>query len=160
MCLKHGRMLSNTAMASFMGSGPGNQVIAVPAEFGNLLLNNEDDPSINDKMEISGALSQLSQDTDYSIKNAPLTTYVEHHKGNFPLWNYTSQQDTIVGKQKAVRIEGDASSDNLKAVIYLVLHDGDDGQDAYYLSYLANEKDYERFLPEFEEMVKSFRFEN
>ena len=77
-------------------------------------------------------------------------------KNNKPDFNITSEQDTIVGKEKAVRLEGNLTSMNITGVTYVVLHD----QDAYYLLYAANVNDYHKYLPEFEAMVKSFRFEN
>lgn len=109
-------------------------------------------------MEISGAYSELSQDTDYSIKNAPLATYVEYTKDNYPLLNYTSQQDTIVGKEKAVRIEGSKTdmSGNLSMLDYLVLHNNE----PYHFRYMANVNDYDEYLPEFEAMVRSVTFNN
>jgi hypothetical protein len=39
---------------------------------------------------------------------------------------------------------------------YLVLHNNE----PYHFRYIANVNDYEKFLPEFEEMVKSVKFDN
>jgi len=44
-----------------------------------------------------------------------------------------------------------------KNVIYLVnlvLHD----KDPYYLEYIANTKDFQKYLPQFEQMIKTFKF--
>ena len=63
-----------------------------------------------------------------------------------------------IGKQKAVKISANGTNEygNLRKVEYLLLHD----KDAYMLQYIANSKDYDKYLPEFEQMVKSFRFKN
>ena len=42
------------------------------------------------------------------------------------------------------------------AMSYFVMHD----DQPYYLNYIANAKDFEKYLPQFEQMVKSFKFVN
>lgn len=32
------------------------------------------------------------------------------------------------------------------------------GNQPYYIEYMANEKDYQKYLPQFEQIVKSFKF--
>jgi len=63
-----------------------------------------------------------------------------------------------IANEKAVKIsyKGTNESDSLKRVQYLVLHD----KDPYILQYMANSKDYDKYLPEFEAMVRSFKFVN
>jgi len=39
-------------------------------------------------------------------------------------------------------------------VAYLVLHD----KVPYYLEYIANTKDFQKYLPQFEQMIKTFKF--
>jgi len=146
---------SNTEMASLFGIGPSNQIIIVPSQFDNILFNsNKDGTLIYEKIYDSGAFSQFTQDNDYYIKNAPLTTYIKYLASKYPYLNITSQQDSIVGKEKAVKIEGSDNSGTIKLVIYLILHD----KEAYNLDYVANVNDFDKYLSEFEEMIKSFRF--
>ena len=74
----------------------------------------------------------------------------------FSIQNITSQQYTTVGNEKAVRIEGNESEQfgysNL--VLYLVMHD----KEPYIIHYRGTPEIYEKFLPDFEQMVKSLRF--
>lgn len=151
---------SNTATASFMGTGPVNYVISAPGEFGQILTDDaDDDRSYFEKLSEGGAIGEISQDTDYNLKNAPLQAYVKYRvdqQGDN--WNVTSMDNGTIGKQKAVKISANGTNDDsdLRKVEYAVLHDND----AYFLLYAANVKDYDKYLPEFEQMVKSFRFKN
>jgi len=151
---------SNTGMASLLGSGPVNYVISAPGEFGQIIAQNaDDDRSYFEKLSDGGAIGEISQDTNYNLKNAPLDAYVKYRidqQGSN--WNVSSMDNGTIGKQKAVKISanGTNESDNLRKVEYLVLHD----KDAYSLLYAANVKDYDKYLPDFEQMVKSFRFKN
>jgi hypothetical protein len=74
----------------------------------------------------------------------------------YPYLSFVSQTDSIVDKEKAVKLEGHDNSKIIKLSIYVILHDNE----AYNLDYVANEKDYDKYLSDFEEMVKTFRFEN
>ena len=62
--------------------------------------------------------------------------------------------DSIVGKEKAVKIEGSDNSSTIRLVIYLIVHD----KDAYNLHYVAHVNHFGKYLPDFEEMIKSFKF--
>jgi hypothetical protein len=75
---------------------------------------------------------------------------------NYGIQNITSQQYTTVGNEKAVRISANDSAGygNSNIVLYVIMHD----KQPYQISYIANSKNYEKYLPEFEQMVKSFRF--
>ena len=70
--------------------------------------------------------------------------------------NLKSWKDTIVSNEKASSIEGNGINKTMnKNVIYLanlVLHD----KDPYYLEYIANTKDFQKYLPQFEQMLKTF----
>ena len=152
---------SISAMAHSMGdsqsSGPVNLLTLAPADFAESLVVNKDNQSAYGKMFNGGAYSTLRQDADYSNENATLEAYVEYRINSIiPGVNLTSQQDTIVGNEKAVRIEGIGMNKlkNLNYVAYLVLHDNE----PYYLEYIANVKDFQKYLPQFEEMLKTFKF--
>lgn len=43
---------------------------------------------------------------------------------------------------------------SLVTLSYYVMHD----DQPYFLNYLANAKDYQKYLPHFEQMVKTFKF--
>ena len=152
---------SITAMAHSMGDsqkkGPVNLLTLAPADFAESLVVNKDQQSAYAKMFNGGAYSTLRQDIDYSNENATLQAYVEHRINSIiPGVNLTSQQDTIIGNEKAVRIEGIGINKlmNLNYVAYLVLH----YNDPYYLEYIANINDFKKYLPDFEQMVKTFKF--
>jgi hypothetical protein len=135
-----------------------NLLALTPGNFADLLIRNEEDEqSPYGRMFDGGAYSTFRQDTRYSIKNAPLDLYVKHRINTLnSAVNFTTQQDAIIGNEKGVRIEGNGINKimGLKYVAYLTLHD----KNAYYLEYIANVKDYGKYLPEFEQLVKSFRF--
>jgi VCBS repeat-containing protein len=151
---------SNTGMASLLGKGPINYVISAPGDFGQIIAHNDDDDrSYYEKLSGGGAFGEFSQDTDYNLKNAPLYAYVKYRADQQgDNWNVTSMDNGTIGKQKAVKISANGTNefDNLRKVEYLVLND----KDAYSLIYAANVKDYDKYLPEFEAMVKSFKFVN
>jgi hypothetical protein len=153
---------SNTGIADLYGRGPGNTVILAPSDFSNFLLQNKegDTTTTDQKMqEGGGAYSAFAQDTDYNIKNSPLEAYVKYRiDQQSDNWNVSSMDNGTIGKQKAVKISANGTNEsaNLRKVEYLVLHD----KDAYSLLYAANVKDYDKYLPDFEQMVKSFRFKN
>jgi len=92
----------------------------------------------------------------YPIKNAPLESYVKYVIDNYGIQNIASQQYTTVGNEKAVRISANDSAVYGKSnvVLYVVTDD----KQPYEINYLANPKNFEKYLPEFEQMVKSFRF--
>ena len=148
---------SNMGMAESPSMGPVNLLALAPVDFAESLVVNKDKESPYEKMFNGGAYSTFRQDTDYSNKNSTLEAYVKH-RINSPIRgvNLTSQQDTIVGNEKAVRVEGNGINKlmNLKYIAYLVLHD----KDPYYLEYIANVKDFQKYLPHFEQMVKTFKF--
>jgi hypothetical protein len=144
-------------MVQLFGSRPGNAVTAVPYDFVNIVNYIKDYPRVVEQLKSNGgALSLVTQDFQYNIKNAPLNAYVEYYKVKNDGLNITLLQDTVVGKEKAVRVESNVPHNYLKIVEHLVQHN----DKAYYLEYVANIKDYNTYLPEFEAIVKSFRFKD
>ncbi len=135
-----------------------NRITLVPAEFGDFFVLGQNE-SKTDKMELGGALAGFGQDTGYSLKNAPLETYLKYVTTNKnDALVLSSQEDATIDGEEAVRINlnGTGEFGSFNYVQYYTLHD----KDPYFMSYQANKKDFEKFLPDFEQMVKSFRFEN
>ncbi len=128
-------------------------LVLVPSQFGTYLIDEEDFD-----LENGSAAVMFSKDSDYSVKNAPLDLYVKYRTGKDDFMNITSQQDATVGNEKAVKIEGNGLDDykNIKFEDYLMLH----ANDPYQIRYMANAKDFDKYLPQFEEMVKSFEFKD
>lgn len=146
---------STTPEAKTTGFGPGNSILLTPNEFSDILLN-FDFQKYSEKIQEGRLSARFAQDTDYRIKNAPLESYVKYQIINYGIQNITSQQYTTVGKEKAVRITANEpiGYGDSKIVLYLVMHD----KQPYDINYIASPKNYDKYLPEFEQMVKSFRF--
>jgi hypothetical protein len=144
-------------MAGSHGNGSVNLVALAPSAFAKALVVNENKESPYDKMFNGGAYSTLRQDIDYPNKNSTLEEYAKYRINSIiPGVNLTSQQDTIIGNEKAIRIDGNGTNKlkNLNYVAYLVLHD----KVPYYLDYIANTKDFQKYLLQFEQMIKTFKF--
>ena len=129
-----------------------NTITLAPNEFSDILLGNEN----AGKMVNGGVTTIIGQDIDYQIKNAPLESYVKYLIDKFGISNITSQQYTTAGSEKAVKLTANNSTQYGYAniVLYLVMHD----KIPYVIEYIASPKNYEKYLPEFEKIVKSFRF--
>jgi hypothetical protein len=143
---------SNTPQAETTGYGPVNAINLTPNEFSDILL----DPSFSFEKASEKIIATFLQDTGYRIKNAPLESYAKYEIDKFGILNVSSQQYTTVGKEKAIRIDADESAyyGDTKIVLYLVMHD----KEPYEISYFADAIYYEKYLPDFEQMVKSFKF--
>jgi PDZ domain len=146
---------SFTPQANNIIFGPVNNIHLTPSEFSDLLLITSKD-KFRDKIQDGGVFSFFRQDTEYPIKNAPLESYVKYQIDNYGIMNILTQEYTTVGKEKAVRIYTNETTayGNTNIALYFVMHDNE----PYYIGYEADEKNYEKYLPEFELMVKSFRF--
>ena len=127
-------------------------VILVPVHFAELLIQEKHDIAMGN----GSAAIVFAKASDYSVKNAPLDLYVKYRMNEDNSLNVISRQDTIVGKEKAVRIDGSKNdtSGNIKLLEYLLLHNNE----PYVIRYIAGVNEFERYLPEFELMVKSFTF--
>ena len=127
-------------------------VILVPVHFAELLIQEKHDIAMGN----GSAAIVFAKASDYSVKNAPLDLYVKYRMNEDDSLNLISRQDTIVGKEKAVRIDGSKNdtSGNIKLLEYLLLHNNE----PYVIRYIAGVNEFERYLPEFELMVKSFTF--
>jgi len=137
------------------GYALGNYVRLTPDKFSDLLLSDRID-TIMEKIDDGAATAVFYKDTNYPIKNAPLESYVKHEIDKLNNRNLTSQKYITVGKEKAVRIktnDSDYYGEN-PVEIYLVMHD----KQPYYIAYVANPKSYEKYLPEFEQILKTFTF--
>jgi len=148
---------SSTGMSQLLGRGPVNEIHLTPSEFSDILLTGGDFRNAIEKLQDEDSLYAIfAQDTNYPIKNAPLESYVKYKVDKLGIQNITSQQYTTVGKEKAVRIDANESAffGNTKIALYFFMHDNQ----PYQILYLANAKNNEKHLPEFEQMVKSFRF--
>ena len=125
-----------------------------PREFAAFLVNHTE--PLNEKMKNGGAFASFKQDSSYAIKNAPFDVYVRDKIEQQDGMKVTAKENGTIDGQAAVRILGDGinSFSGIKFVQYFVLHNNK----PYLLAYMANVKDYENYLPQFEQMIKTFKF--
>jgi len=135
-----------------LGVSSYSSVVLVPAKFAELLIQDRGDIGMGN----GTAAILFAEDSDYTVKNAPPELYVKFRMNKDDSLNVTSRQDTMVGKEKAVRIEGikNDTSGNIRLLEYLIIHNNE----PYIIRYIASMNDFERYLPDFELMVKSFMF--
>ena len=135
-----------------LGVASYTSVALVPVQFAELLIEEKGDIEIGN----GSAAVVFAKASDYSVKNAPLDLYIKYRMNEDDSLNVISRQDTIVGKEKAVRIDGSKNdtSGNTRLLEYLLLHKNE----PYVLRFIAGVNEFERYLPEFELMVKSFTF--
>jgi hypothetical protein len=139
-------------MEHLLGVSSYSSVVLVPAKFAELLIQDKGDIGMGN----GTAAIVFAEDSDYTVKNAPPDLYVKFRMNKDDSLNITSRQDTTVGKEKAVRIEGSKNdiSGNVRLLEYLIVHN----DEPYIIRYIASTNDFERYLPDFELMVKSFMF--
>ncbi|TLX88774.1 MAG: hypothetical protein E6K97_06560 [Thaumarchaeota archaeon] len=135
-----------------LGVSSYSSVVLVPAKFAELLIQDKGDIGMGN----GTAAIVFAEDSDYTVKNAPPDLYVKFRMNKDDSLNVTSRQDTMVGKEKAVRIEGSKNdtSGSIRLLEYLIFHNNE----PYIIRYIASMNDFERYLPDFELMVKSFKF--
>ena len=135
-----------------LGLSSYSSVVLVPAKFADLLIQDKG----NIEMGNGTAAILFAEDSDYTVKNAPPELYVKFRMNKDDSLNVTSQQDTLVGKEKAVRIDGtkNDTSGPLKVSEYLLTHNNE----PYIIRYIASTNDFKKYLPDFELMVRSFMF--
>jgi hypothetical protein len=141
-----------TPLEHALGLSSYSSVVFVPAKLADLLIQDKGDIAIGN----GTAAILFAEDSDYTVKNAPPELYIKFRMNKDDSINVTSQQDTIVGKEKAVRIEGtkNDTAGPLKLLEYLLIHNNE----PYIIRYIASTNDFQKYLPEFELMVKSFTF--
>ena len=142
-----------TPIERVLGVSSYTSVVLVPVQFAELLIEEKGDIEMGN----GSAAVVFAKASDYSIKNAPLDLFVKYRMNEDDSLNVISQQDTTVGKEKAVRIDGNENNNasNIRLLEYLLLHN----DEPYVIRYIASMDDFERNLPAFDLMVKSFTFE-
>jgi len=131
-----------------------NGMRLAPNEFTDVLQASLGD---TEKTADEGVLSIFTTDTEYLLKNAPLESYAKYIIDKFGITNITSQSYATVGGEKAVRLSSNETVKfgNGNIVLYLIMHD----KGPYQIAYLGTPKNiYEKYLPEFENIVNSFTF--
>jgi len=142
----------NDPIASILGVGP--TIGLIPNEFSHMLLNASLALTGN-SIKNEGAYSIFALDTDYPFRNIPLETYTQYNI-NLSAVKIFSQENTTIDGEKAVKIHRSPRNNltNIEVVDYYLVHNSK----PYYIQYAANVKDFQKYLPEFEQMVKTFKF--
>jgi hypothetical protein len=145
---------SDSPVAKILGFGPSNFIGLTPNEFGVFLLNVT--KPLSEKMEKEGAYSSFGQQSDFSIKNAPLDLFVKYQIDSQSQMKVIKRENVTIDNEPAVKIfaDGIQSFNGINFVQYYVMHN----QEPYDLSYMANVKDFQKYLPQFEQIVKTFKF--
>jgi hypothetical protein len=107
-------------------------------------------------MKQGGVVSTFEQKSDFGIKNAGLDLFVKYEIDKQSAINVTSKQNATIDNEPTVKIYADGikSFSGIKFVEYMLMHN----KEPYYMAYMANVKDYQKYLPQFEQIVKTFRF--
>jgi PsbP len=131
-------------------------ITIIPSEFSHLLVN-ESDLSF-ESIRNGGANSIIALDSEYPFRNVPVERYAEYNINiaNQNKAKILSKENATIDGEKAIKIHYSLSSpfDNIKLIQYYTVHD----ENAYLLDYEANVKDFQKYLPQFEQMVKTFKF--
>lgn len=139
-----------------LGAG-GPSIYLAPSEFGSLL--NPPKDGEDDKKLVDFVLSVFRQDTTYDVKNAPLNAYVKNRIDDLGSeYNISSTFNGTIGNEKAVKLTkiGIGEKINDRVVEYLMLHN----KEPYIITYSADTNHFDKYLPEFEQLVRSFKFVN
>jgi hypothetical protein len=140
-----------------------SNIVLTLNEFADLLIAENASASLLDVIE-HGALVELGKDQDFHIENASLEKYVKYFLSFAQ--NYDPKyENTSVGGERAIKVfingtdVGRTSAmknitSGINSISYLVVHQ----DQPYYLYYIANANDYNKYLPYFEQIVKTFRF--
>lgn len=117
-----------------------NSIILTPNEFSNFLVADDPSTSLLNLIE-QGVLVEIGLDNSYHLENATIG-------GESAIKVFINGTDT--GKYSPRKnVTGSINSIN-----YFVIH----YDEAYYLYYIANVNDYFRYLPYFEQIIKTFKF--
>jgi hypothetical protein len=138
-----------------------NNILLTPNEFADLITDNA---SITYGLNEGGVVAELASDRNFPIKNAPLETYVKRTL-RFANTSALTYENATIGGERAIKVYINGTdlastsvmpniTSSVNTISYYVMHH----DQPYYLSYVANTKDYQKYLPQFEQMVKTFKF--
>jgi hypothetical protein len=125
----------------------------IPNVYSQFLVNPNKTISGKD-LQNGGAYALLRIDSDYPYRNIPLDIYTQY-QANQSKVKVFSKENTTLGGEPAVKIHRTARDNSTAEVVdYYIIHNGN----PYWLQYVANVKDFQKYLPQFEQMVKTFKF--
>ena len=142
---------SKTAMAKWLGSGPANAIDLWPSEL---------DLSDTNKTSLR---AELTQNEYYTLKNAPLSNYVNFIIENNLDLGFSPDLNTTIDGEPAVRLTAimpdipkwkEQQEVGWKQHVYLALHNNN----AFFFSFFGDPKSFDKYLPEFEQMIRSIKW--
>jgi PsbP-like protein len=136
---------------NLLGFAQSNLIVSTPKEFSEILFNLSQ--PLGGKINEGGLYSVIMQDSDYQIKNAPLDLYAKYRIDQQPGIRVISKENVTIDSESAIKIYSYVFN-STRTIQYVLMHDNE----PYLLVYAANGKDFEKYLPEFEQIVKSFKF--
>jgi hypothetical protein len=142
---------ARTSTPNLFGFAQSNLIVSTPKEFSEILFNLSQ--PLGGKINEGGLYSVIMQDSDYQIKNAPLDLYAKYRIDQQPAIRVISKENVTIDSEPAIKIDSYVFN-SIRTVQYVLMHDNE----PYLLVYAANGKDFEKYLPEFEQIVKSFKF--
>jgi hypothetical protein len=135
-------VFSDSYATELMGFGQSNSIGAMPSEhFGS---------------NTTYAAASFKQDAYYSIKNAPLDAYVKYMIDEQNLMKVISEKNVTVANETSRQIyaEGIGEKEGFKFLQYYVIHN----KEPYRIGYTASGNLYDEYFPDFEKMLKSFKW--
>lgn len=137
----------------------GSGILLIPSEFSDTLMNAfGDTQKLFQLFQNLTVWSVMAVDTSSPFRNDPLEIYVQHVvNASSDLFRKFPQVPTLIDGERALKIWGEVSDNSTitdRMVGYYVIHEGI----PYRLEYYATEKDFQKYLPQFEQMVKTFKF--
>jgi hypothetical protein len=144
--------LVNAFASALGGSSP---LTIIPIEFSETLINTNVSNEEQFRIRNEGAFSLIGVDATYPLGNTSLDLYTQASLNQSNVKIFSKENATIDG-EPAVKIHRTARNNqtNMEVTEYYVIHEGK----PYTLQYGADLKYYQKYLPQFEQMVKTFMF--
>lgn len=139
-------VFSQSSITKILGFGPLNSIVAIPAEYYDL-----------NNFRIGSLFFQYA---DYTVRNAPFDAYVKYGIDQLEQVKIVSQKDVILANETARQIEyeGIGEKEGFKGIQYYLFHD----KEPYFITFASfisgQDSLYEKYLPEFEKMLNSFKW--
>jgi hypothetical protein len=143
---------SEDTLENVFGAGPWIRLI--PIEFSELLINPGQELT-GKSIENGGAYSSIGVDTGYPFRNVPLDIYTKYNL-NLSAVKVLSKTNATIDGEDSIRIHRTPrdNSTNVEVIDYYTVHKGK----PFALQLASNVKDLQNYLPQFEHIVKSFKF--
>lgn len=147
---------SNSYMAQFMGFGPVNFIRAIPVDIAEILATDDSDNS-------TSFAAQFQQEEGYSMKNAPFSMFEKYILNN---WLDTNRWNVTNTDNKSIKIDTEPTikilangkkqteSEDKKIIVYATKHD----DNAYVFEAFGDPINFDKYLPEFEQMIKTIKW--